>query len=54
MHIKTLIFGLIVTVSGCSPDRERSRVVPAKDDARGIAAEPGVPLTKDPRRIATH
>ena len=54
MHIKTLIFGLIVTVSGCSPAPYAPRVVPAKDDARGIAGEPGVPLTKDPRRIATH
>jgi len=54
MHTQILLIGLIVTVSGCSHDPERSRVVPATDSPKASALDGGRAVTKDPRRIATH
>lgn len=54
MHIHIPTLGLLLTLAGCSVEPERSRIVTPSADVKLKTADPANPVTKDPRRIATH
>ena len=54
MPIKYVVFGLVMSLAGCSGEPERSRMVPVDPAAKSSAVEPDDAVIKNPRRIATH
>jgi hypothetical protein len=54
MQVMRLMLVLLVSLTGCSVEPERSRVVPADPHANPTTTSPDLPLTKAPARIPTH